>query len=515
MKRHALAGLALVFLAAGCARELSPPNGKQMKITISRDTTRLVEPLNAEGYLDYLAAMNDALGQGVTARANAMVPIMQALGPAEVPEEHRARYFAALGIPPLEPKGEYLVSWYDYVRDSRATGRKLDSYHDQLEAAIQGPWSQRERPELAAWLEANRVPLDRLVEASSRPRCYAPRVAGDAFAVAAAWSLPRSTHEAARALIARAMLNLGQEKSDLAWAELMACRRLARLLGQGPTMFEKVVAGGLDRMAALATAAVAHYATPTSERATDRLSQLRELPPLSAMADALDTAERFLYLDAVATLSRADSRLLGAAPREIRSAMAPWIGASADWDEALRIGNAWYDRMVAIAREPASANRLAAARALERDLENEVREGRSWGNRLKSLVVESRRTRAAKAMARALMPVCFPAESMLLIAEQQDAAVARQAQVALALAAYRAEHGQYPDKLSQLNAAAFADKTLPADPFSGQALRYQRQGRGYRLWSVGPNGSDDSARSGHGADDVTLQMPPPLSRAKT
>jgi hypothetical protein len=35
----------------------------------------------------------------------------------------------------------------------------------------------------------------------------------------------------------------------------------------------------------------------------------------------------------------------------------------------------------------------------------------------------------------------------------------------------------------------------PRDPFSeNQALRYQRRGRNYKLWSIGPDERDDNAR---------------------
>ena len=47
---------------------------------------------------------------------------------------------------------------------------------DQFEAAQKRPWSKDEFPQVAAWLEANRLPLAKITEAAKCPRCNAPLV---------------------------------------------------------------------------------------------------------------------------------------------------------------------------------------------------------------------------------------------------------------------------------------------------------------------------------------------------
>ena len=53
------------------------------------------------------------------------------------------------------------------------------------------------------------------------------------------------------------------------------------------------------------------------------------------------------------------------------------------------------------------------------------------------------------------------------------------------------ETGGYPETLGALAPKYF--KELPIDPFSGEPLRYAREGNGksYRLYSVGPDRTDD------------------------
>ena len=87
------------------------------------------------------------------------------------------------------------------------------------------------------------------------------------------------------------------------------------------------------------------------------------------------------------------------------------------------------------------------------------------------------------------------------------------AQLAFALAAYRAEHGEYPVDL-----AALAPSYLPAvpdDTFAAGPFHYRRDGEGYLLYSVGPNSkdnggrshSDDPKRYDPDADDIAIRVP--------
>ncbi|HLV80775.1 MAG TPA: hypothetical protein VKT32_10855 [Chthonomonadaceae bacterium] len=64
---------------------------------------------------------------------------------------------------------------------------------------------------------------------------------------------------------------------------------------------------------------------------------------------------------------------------------------------------------------------------------------------------------------------------------------------ALALRAYDAEHGDYPQSLSQLVPGYLA--RVPDDPFALHApLRYRRAGTKYLLYSLGPDGKDDGGK---------------------
>jgi hypothetical protein len=93
--------------------------------------------------------------------------------------------------------------------------------------------------------------------------------------------------------------------------------------------------------------------------------------------------------------------------------------------------------------------------------------------------------------------------------------VQRNLHLAFALAAYRRDHGRYPEKLEALAPRYLAE--VPNDLFSGKAPIYRPSDNGYLLYSVGVNGRDEG---GHGADDtprgddLAVQMPLPALNKK-
>jgi len=69
--------------------------------------------------------------------------------------------------------------------------------------------------------------------------------------------------------------------------------------------------------------------------------------------------------------------------------------------------------------------------------------------------------------------------------------VARQTVItAIALKRYQLNHGNYPERLSELMPEFLA--AVPLDPVDGQPLRYRKNAGGsFSLYSIGENGKDD------------------------
>ncbi len=156
------------------------------KIVISRETTYVTGPLREDGYVDYVAALNQHFSEGVTAENNAAIPLWQAVGPKGVDTRIRKRYFDLLGIAELPENGEYLYTFDEFLPLYRgwkqARGESVDDERKESEAGDElyrtwkGPWSGDELPVVAALLEHNRGPLDNLADGLRRARFYSPSV---------------------------------------------------------------------------------------------------------------------------------------------------------------------------------------------------------------------------------------------------------------------------------------------------------------------------------------------------
>ena len=139
-----------VAALAPFAHSADPPQPIKQKssITISKDTTRITEPVDDEGYVDYLAAINEQASRGVTPKNNAAVLLWQALGAkplADWKPEPRAKVFRMLGMGEPEKDAAQYVSLEDFVakveHDLSAAGKLSSEMHDRLDAAATNPWN--------------------------------------------------------------------------------------------------------------------------------------------------------------------------------------------------------------------------------------------------------------------------------------------------------------------------------------------------------------------------------------
>jgi hypothetical protein len=103
--------------------------------------------------------------------------------------------------------------------------------------------------------------------------------------------------------------------------------------------------------------------------------------------------------------------------------------------------------------------------------------------------LESHRLRFGGLLTALIMPAFINTE---LAAAQADARH-QLCRLAIAMTAYRAKHGKYPEKLDDLVPGHLS--RVPIDPFDGQPLRMKRLGERIVLYSVYRNGKDDGGTS--------------------
>ena len=223
------------------------------KLPLGKETTYFTGPLDKEGYIDYEAALNDRLSKGITSDKNAAVLLWKALGPTPFGAKAiPAEYFKRLGIEAPPPQGDYFAFNKDGLKFDK---NESDAFGEQQSRAIKRPWTAKENPHIAAWLNANERPLAIVVEATKRPDYFSPIICrrnedgrqGPMLEIILYGV--QEFRSMASALAARAMLKVADGKFDDAWQDLLACHRLGRLVGRGACLIQVLVGIEIEGMA--------------------------------------------------------------------------------------------------------------------------------------------------------------------------------------------------------------------------------------------------------------------------
>jgi hypothetical protein len=555
MKRFLSCMLILALWLLASSVHAQPPASKdalttyatgRLPITISKATTYITEPLRPDGYPDYLAVLNQRASQGVTPENNAVVLFMQAFGPDTIDRKNREKFFKMLGVAPPNDKGAYFVDYYKYVKEHTPDAMKdrFDAYgrwHIPLDSqefmrALQRPWAKEECPLIAKWLAMNERALALLAEASKRPRFYFPLVARSdwlGFINLFPYRLPMRS--AVRCLKCRAMLRLHEGRIEEAWDDLQTCHRLARIPGRASmSTVDCTEAMMCDGMACDGDQKLAHFVKLTPEQAETFCAKMEMLLPVPTLKEQLDGFERFLYLDSIcATVrgslkpsdivpisSKPDDSIRGGDTPEwnaIRGSLKKWIGGGqVDWDETMRLGNEHFDRIVALAQLPTLSERHVVGSKLD---EEQKWQKAIYGYPVSKLPEHSGNKHEGNDTPRSIFTrgvfVVYLAQlndTAGVFVNSRTTITSQLTPIALALSAYRTEHGQYPDELRSLQPTYLA--RLPKDPWNSGDYRYHRHEDGYLLYSVGPNGNDNAgprpdifSGSADSTDDIGILMP--------
>ena len=142
------------------------------------------------------------------------------------------------------------------------------------------------------------------------------------------------------------------------------------------------------------------------------------------------------------------------------------------------------------------------------DLNEELKRHRDWMAMATTILFDKR----SEQIGYIFISLMLPATRAAVNAQNRGEMQADLIRLGFALAAYRADHGSYPQKLGELTAQYIAK--VPVDVFANDGpLHYALEGKGYLLYSVGPNGVDDGGRdreeggkAGESWDDLPIRV---------
>lgn len=456
------------------------------------ETTRIVSPTLPDGRVDYVVAIDEYFGRGVTAENNAAVPALRAWGRwALSPQQPTNGVTDRLGMEPLPAKGDY---WVEYDDDKEAL-KERDEF-DGFNIGATTTWPVKVGPRTRKWVAANEGPLRLLMAASRQPRFFIPFYAGHReetmISVLLRHVIP--LQETTRALLARAAMRL--EAGDAAGfrEDVLTVHRWARLLAQTPTLVERLVAIRMEtnacRMERMAAAAGKLPAVDAKALAAD-LAGLGDLPSPS---DTVDHGERLFVMDICQWMVHGGPRNVAVLldqiltqdprpqPRLWTRVMTTFLPI--DYEDSMRQMNMFYDGAVVAWRQPTWALRQDAMQRWEE-------EG-----------VRAERRNLVSVFLSANWPAIYllPKLTRAMTASEEARAELRLTQVALGLAAYHAETGTYPTALGKLVPHQLPE--APTDPFTDAPFIYAKTADGYQLYSVGPNMVDDHGSNQKPGDDI-------------
>jgi hypothetical protein len=495
------------------SRGEGPEKPAKLRFTIGKETTRVTEPLDEKGRIDYATALNRRLGEGVKPENNANVLLWKAFGPHPDKETMPAEFFKWMGIAAPAERGDYFIDVTTFGREHLKIepGERLHELREQVDRARTRPWKAKDDPDVSAWLKANEKPLALVVEASKRSQYFSPLTPprmkqGPGSLLEARLPGVQKCRDFAAALAARALLHAGEGRVDDAWQDLLACHRLARLLGHGGTLIEALVAIAIDGLASGADITLLGRGKLSTKQLQSCLRDLQALPPLPELAGKIDLGERFVLLDVFmriddegVTYMERMGRGSGREPEQ--KDMRPV--ENVDWDPALRNANRWYDRMAGTMRikeRPIREKQVAYILGQLRTLKEQTT---GTGTLAKLLLSKDSARVRGESIGNVLISMMIPAFHKVQHAADRFDQVQANVQVAFALAIYHRDHGRYPTKLEAL--APKILKSVPRDIFSDKPLKYRLTEDGYLFYSVGLDGRDNGGRG----DDLAVRMPMP------
>jgi tetratricopeptide (TPR) repeat protein len=293
--------------------------------------------------------------------------------------------------------------------------------------------------------------------------------------------------EFVRLLCAEGLWRKRQGDMDGAVESIMTALKLARRMGDEPTLIGFLVQGAIFAITINGLQRILEDADVSPQAYRALMAELKAWDIDRDFVRALQ-GERVFSIVVCRWAQKASLRELQELMNEITGTnqinLALWLSNKRTFIARNELVMLRYHKAVIPLVRKGAPYDWASLERLKEQWQKEVKVGRPA--RLLSLeAVEL--TWDGKALAKVLF--FFPSYSYAMHRAADFHALQRLGQVAVALRLYRHEHGRYPETLEELVPKYLP--SLPVDPFDGKPLRYKRLAKGFKVWSVGWDMKDD------------------------
>ena len=512
-------------------------------LPVSTELTILTEPLDENGDVDYLEALNQQCADGVTPETNAMVKFAEALGPQGELPGINPEYCERLGIPELPDQpteGNYFVPYFEWKRqdETRREQERFEEYERQLETghidpdkdqdavqqddasedpfgtgepdelmefgpfgvpvislaqraedpdvqfkfAERNPWSAEDVPDLEKWLRHNASAFDVFEEGLHRSSYYRPMISD---------GVPKSMikiqslfldqiRDVSKCFAVRAMLRLQQGNIDASIKDVEANFRLAEFVSRGPTITEGIIGVAIASQAHDCAMQIAIHEKTSREQLEELQQQLENVKPFEGFANRIDRADRYMALDVVKLAGRGDLQGFGVVQNESWSASL--LRGLADPESACKVINDQFDMSVEFMRSRNGMNaeqREASSEDLYARMRQQQRELINPWN-LARMVVGGRKGKG-RWVGFLLADILTPSLTILEDSQIRANAKLDMARLGVAVCRFKKANGKYPESLDQL-VPKFVE-SLPVDVSTDRPLVYDLTEDGFWIHS--------------------------------
>jgi len=449
----------MAMLVAMTIAGLAAHGGDQAKLplTVAKETTVIVSPLQEDGSPDYVAAMNERYAKGVKVEENGYVPFAK-MAQRKATEKWRTEMVRWFGE---EFEDGEEKEWESYVSFLKAKSQDtvIQIFIRDLGAMCGQWWDEEDSPELAAYLKRSERFLDAAKQAVERPKFFSPLVLEDHQTMLDLSDPGQSAAtDVASALAARATLRAKQDDFAGFLSDVIAIKRLARLLSKAGTLWGWNAAVWVEERGNRTIGTVAGSGKLTVEQCVELEKALDGLEAMAAgggVAEKLDVHYRWRTLDAAVVIAtKRETFQIGLGGRNWELLDRDTV----DWDVVLQTINLYMDDCVAAARKETYTEALKAWNATEE----------KWGKDGDlniNVLVQDDEDRAAhsrrlgKIIGWGLWYMKWADDS-----GREQAMRSEMVRVVLAVARYRAEHGRWPRDLETLVPVYL--KEVPRDIYS-------------------------------------------------
>ena len=492
---------------------------KPLKVTVSKETTYITKPLKADGYPDYIEALNVTLGAGATVENNMGTEVFRLVGSYEVSKSIRKLYFDRMGMDVPPESGPYqsiyhMLSPYGIQQERTPSAEELKIWagvQEEYDIALAGVWDDQMCPSVAKWLHRMQEPLDEAVEMSKRTHFFMPYITvpdeESDIPELIAILLPgaQKVREIARGLSVRAYYLVGTGDIDGAISHSIALHRIGRISMRGGTLIEGLVGIAVDNIGCGVDQAILLHGNPSTEQLKLLAAGLGALPEAASLGVKINRCERFMFLDTTITIAKKGPGALsvlddlsGTAAKGnevLENVIYGLAGPLIKWDEVLKRANKWYDRIYAITQMEEPSARCAAFAVADRELEKTIAKAKDPSGLAVSLLFggQSPSDIATEQLGTTLIALLLPAMNAAVSAEDQMHMRLELSKVAIAVEQFKFDNGEYPDRLEAIVPKYLT--SIPRDDFGPGAVSYVKNNKFVRVYSFGRNLNDDGSLS--------------------